>query len=248
MASNSDSEEQFTCDTDYSPPKTLDFASQGTLAALAAVEEITDQRIEPGVTDFASGGKKRGSKRKVISLNDDSDDSDVEITPQPQRSNLRRQSSFGTATGKPMMQSTIDGGIGSSSQTCRKEKYVPLKAVIRGGRRKPLTQSQKGKAKASQSPKKKATPTPSQRKKKIEVIPDFDDELDEEECDEDEIGEEERAERQRSNVWADFKVVHKPNGKMKAACNHCRNEYAWHSHSHGTRIEETSNNSISRGK
>ena len=55
--------------------------------------------------------------------------------------------------------------------------------------------------------------------------------MDEEELDEEEI---ERDNRQRSDVWVDFKVVHKPNGTMKAVCNHCRNEYAWHSHSHGT--------------
>ena len=39
---------------------------------------------------------------------------------------------------------------------------------------------------------------------------------------------------QRSDVWKDFKVVEKPNGKLKAACNHCKREYAWQSHSHGT--------------
>ncbi|KAF3593863.1 hypothetical protein DY000_02020743 [Brassica cretica] len=58
--------------------------------------------------------------------------------------------------------------------------------------------------------------------------------LDEEALDEDELGEEEMEERQQSDVWKDFTVVHKPNGKMKAACNHCKREYAWQSHSHGT--------------
>lgn len=40
--------------------------------------------------------------------------------------------------------------------------------------------------------------------------------------------------RQRSSVWKDFKVVEKNNGDLKAVCNHCKNEYAWYSHSHGT--------------
>ncbi|KAJ4879530.1 zinc finger BED domain-containing protein RICESLEEPER 2-like [Raphanus sativus] len=200
MGSRSDSEEQFTMDTDYSPPNTLDIASLATLAALDAAEQIADQRAD---TAIASGGKKKGSKRRIISLNDNSDDSDVEITPQIQTSQPRRKSTFGTATRKPMTQSTIDGGIGSSSQACRKEKYVPKKAVIRGGIRKPLSRSQKGKGKvsATQSQKKKAV---SQRKT-IEELPELGDELFEEELDEDEIGEEEREERQRSDVWRDFK-------------------------------------------
>ncbi|KAF2573943.1 hypothetical protein F2Q70_00004981 [Brassica cretica] len=136
-----------------------------------------------------------------------------------------------------MLQSTIDGGIGSSAQACSKEKFVPMKSVIRGERRKALTQSQKkNKVASSQSQKKKAAPTQSQKKKEkvTEDITDFDDELGEEGVDEDVIGEEEREERQRSDMWVDFKVVNKPNGKLKAACNNCRNEYAWQSHSHGT--------------
>ncbi|KAJ4917456.1 zinc finger BED domain-containing protein RICESLEEPER 2-like [Raphanus sativus] len=187
MGSRSDSEEQFTMDTNYTPPSTLDFASQATLDAIAALEGNSDPRGEGGVTSDAIGAKTQASKRK----------------------------------------STIDGGIGSSSQACRKKKHVPVKSVIRGGRRKPLTQSQKGKAKA----------TTPQKKKKVEEIPDFDDSLEEEELDEEEELNEEEIEmdnRQRSDVWPDFTVVHKPNGTMKAQCNHCRNEYAWHSHSHGT--------------
>lgn len=227
MGSRSDSEEQFTMDTNYTPPSTLDFASQATLDALAALEGSSDPRGEGGVTSDAIGAKTQASKRKVMSLDDETDDSDVEITPPPQTNMPRRKSRFGTATGKPMLQSTIDGGIGSSSQACRKKKHVPVKSVIRGGRRKPLTQSQKGKAKA----------TTPQKKKKVEEIPDFDDSLEEEELDEEEELNEEEIEmdnRQRSDVWPDFTVVHKPNGTMKAQCNHCRNEYAWHSHSHGT--------------
>ncbi|KAJ4902198.1 zinc finger BED domain-containing protein RICESLEEPER 2-like [Raphanus sativus] len=149
MGSSSDSEEQLTMHTEYSPPQTLDIVSEATLAALAAAEEA-----EENVEHRIEGGAR---KRKLISLADESDDSDVEITPPSQTSNPRRKSSFGTATGKPMLQSTIDGGIGSSSQACRKKKPVPVKSVIRGGRRKPLTQSQKGKAKATTPQKKKAS-------------------------------------------------------------------------------------------
>ncbi|XP_056850660.1 zinc finger BED domain-containing protein RICESLEEPER 2-like [Raphanus sativus] len=227
MGSRSDSEEQFTMDTNYTPPSTLDFASQATLDALAALEGSSDPRGEGGVTSDAIGAKTQASKRKVMSLDDETDDSDVEITPPPQTNMPHRKSRFGTATGKPMLQSTIDGGIGSSSQACRKKKPVPVKSVIRGGRRKPLTQSQKGKAKA----------TTPQKKKKVEEIPDFDDSLEEEELDEEEELNEEEIKmdnRQRSDVWPDFTVVHKQNGTMKAQCKHCRNEYAWHSHSHGT--------------
>ena len=118
-----------------------------------------------------------------------------------------------------MLQSSIDGGIGSSAQACSKGKSVPMKSVIRGGRRKSPTKSKK----------KKVSPTQSQKKKEkvAEDIPELGDELDEEEVDEDEIGEEEREEWQRSDVWKDFKVVEKANRKLKAACNHCKNEYAW---------------------
>ncbi|KAF3593861.1 hypothetical protein DY000_02020741 [Brassica cretica] len=117
-----------------------------------------------------------------------------------------------------MIQSTLDVGSGSSKQACSQKKYVPVKSVIRGGRRN------KGLSKGSGS----------QSQKIEEDIPELEDELGEEAFDEDELGEEEREERQGSDVWKDFTVVHKPNGKMKAACNHCKREYAWYSHSHGT--------------
>ncbi|KAG2304236.1 hypothetical protein Bca52824_032887 [Brassica carinata] len=130
MGSRSDSEEQFTMHTDYSPPPTLDFASQATLAALAAAEEFAEQRIEGVVSDVAVDGKKKASKRKLINLDDETDESDVEITPPTQNSKPRRQSSFGTATGKPMLQSTIYGGIGSSSQACRKKKGMIFLSLL----------------------------------------------------------------------------------------------------------------------
>ncbi|XP_033140589.1 zinc finger BED domain-containing protein RICESLEEPER 2-like [Brassica rapa] len=226
MGSRSQPEDQSTFDPNYTPPNTVDFATQAVLATLAAAAEAGDQIAsqEAGVT--RADGKHQGSRKRLISLVDDTDDSDVEISQPTQKTKPRRQTSFRTATGKPMLQSTIDGGVGSSAQACSKGKSVPMKSVIRGGRRKSPTKSKK----------KKVSPTQSQKKKEkvAEDIPELGDELDEEEFDEDEIGEEEREERQKSDVWKDFKVVEKPNGKLKAACNHCKHEYAWQSHSHGT--------------
>ena len=122
-----------------------------------------------------------------------------------------------------MIQSTLQVGNGSSKQVCSQKKYVPVKSVIRGGKRNKGVSKGSG----SQSQKKK-------KNKMEEEIPELEDELDEEGLDELELGEEEREERQRSDVWKDFTVVQKPNGKLKAACNHCKREYAWQSHSHGT--------------
>ncbi|CAN6855112.1 unnamed protein product [Brassica oleracea] len=154
--------------------------------------EFADQILEGGVT--RADGKKQGSIKRLINLVDDTDDSDVEITQPTEKNKSRRQTSFGTATRKPMLQSTIDGGVGSSADACSKGKSGPMKSVIHGGRRKPRTKSKK----------KKVAPTQSQKKKEkvAEDIPELGDELDEEEVDEDQIGEEEREERQRSDVWS----------------------------------------------
>ncbi|CAG7893755.1 unnamed protein product, partial [Brassica rapa] len=86
-----------------------------------------------------------------------------------------------------MLQSILDGGSGSSARACS-QKNVPLKAVIRGGRRKASTQ-----ALFSEAQKKKGSSSRSQKnKKKIEEdIPDFDDDLEEVELDEAEINLEE---------------------------------------------------------
>ncbi|CAF1918675.1 unnamed protein product [Brassica oleracea var. botrytis] len=153
--------------------------------------EFADQILEGGVT--RADGKKQGSIKRLINLVDDTDDSDVEITQPTEKTKSRRQASFGTATRKPMLQSTIDGGVGSSAHACSKGESGPMKSVIHGGRRKPPTKSKK----------KKVAPTQSQKKKEkvAEDIPELSDELDEEEVDEDQIGEEEREERQRSDVW-----------------------------------------------
>ncbi|KAH0859491.1 hypothetical protein HID58_087752, partial [Brassica napus] len=151
---------------------------------LTASEEVADLLTKGGVSGV--DGKKQGSKRKLISLVDETNDSDIEITPPTQTTKPHRRTTFGTATRKPMLQSTIDGGIGSSAQACSKEKFVPMKS----------------------SQKKKTAPTQSQKKKEkvTEDITDFDDELGEEGVDEDVIGEEEREERQISHMWVDFKV------------------------------------------
>nr|VDD24903.1 unnamed protein product [Brassica oleracea] len=152
--------------------------------------EFADQILEGGVT--RADGKKQGSIKRLINLVDDTVDSDVEITQPTEKTKSRRQTSFGTATRNTMLQSTIDGGVGSSAHACSKEKSGPMKSVIHGGRRKPPTKSKK----------KKVAPTQSQKKKEkvAEDIPELGDELDEEEVDEDQIGEGEREERQRSDV------------------------------------------------
>ncbi|KAH0879240.1 hypothetical protein HID58_066634, partial [Brassica napus] len=185
MGSRGESDEHFMFDPEYSPPNIVDLETHEVLASLAAAEDLTD----------------------------DTDDSDVEITPPTGPAPTpkpRRKTTYGTASRKPMFQSTLDGGICSSSHACRKEKTVPMKSVIRGGRRKP------------------------KKKEKVEEIPEFDDVLEEVELDAAEIDLEDLENRQRSDMWTDFKVVEKPSGDLKVVCNHCKNEYAWYSHSHGT--------------
>ncbi|KAG2247697.1 hypothetical protein Bca52824_087325 [Brassica carinata] len=123
MGSKDDSEEQFTLNTDYSPPATCDLGTQQLMARLAAEEEIGDLRA-----DGANDGKKQARKRKLISVVDSEEESDVEITPPTRSSKPRSQTTYGTATRKPMLQSTLDGGSGSSARACS-EKNVPLKAI-----------------------------------------------------------------------------------------------------------------------
>ncbi|KAG2283489.1 hypothetical protein Bca52824_054709 [Brassica carinata] len=108
MGSRSQSEDQSTFDPNYTPPNTVDFTTQEVLATLAAAAEAGDQIAsqEAGVT--RADGKQQGSRKRLISLVDDTDDSDVEISQPTQKTKPRRQTSFGTATGKSMLQSTID--------------------------------------------------------------------------------------------------------------------------------------------
>ncbi|KAF2552158.1 hypothetical protein F2Q68_00033715 [Brassica cretica] len=224
MGSISDSEEQFTFDPEYSPPNTVDLGTHQVMATLAALEEVDDQLDEDGESGVVR--KKQGKKRKLIILADDTDDSDVEITPPTQTTKPRRKTSYGTASRKPMFQSTLDGGIGSSAQACSKENSVHMKSVIHGGRRKPVPNSQKKRVKSRQSQKPAASTQSQKNKKKIKEIPDFDDELEEDELDEAENGLEDMKNRQRPDVWKDFTVVEKPNGDLKAVCNHCKHDFS----------------------
>ncbi|CAN7045638.1 unnamed protein product, partial [Brassica oleracea var. botrytis] len=131
MGSRGESDDKFTFDTSYTPPNTLDFETQQVMARLAAADEIAIQVVDEAV----NAGEKQRSKRKLISLVDSKEDSDVEITPTTQTTKPRRQTSFGTASQKSMIQSTLEVGSGSSKQACSQKKYVPVKSVIRGGRR-----------------------------------------------------------------------------------------------------------------
>ncbi|KAG5414870.1 hypothetical protein IGI04_002437 [Brassica rapa subsp. trilocularis] len=131
-SSRDDSEEQFSFNTDYSPPATCDLGTQQLIARLAAEEERNDLRA-----DEADDGKKQARKRKLISLVDSEEESDVEITPPTQSTKPRRQTTYGTAKRKPMLQSTLDGGSGSSARA-RSQKNVPLKARQRHGRIKAI--------------------------------------------------------------------------------------------------------------
>ncbi|CAF1885820.1 unnamed protein product [Brassica napus] len=91
MGSRSQSEDQSTFDPNYTPPNTVDFATQEVLATLAAAAEAGDQIAsqEAGVT--RADGKQQGSRKRLISLVDDTDDSDVEISQPTQKTKPRRQ-------------------------------------------------------------------------------------------------------------------------------------------------------------
>ena len=97
MGSRGDSDDQFTFDTSYTPPNTLDFETQQVMARLGAADEIAIQVVDEAV----NAGEKQRSKRKLISLVDSEEDSDVEITPTTQTTKPRRQTSFGTACRNP---------------------------------------------------------------------------------------------------------------------------------------------------
>ncbi|CAF2130955.1 unnamed protein product [Brassica napus] len=88
MGSRSQSEDQSTFDPNYTPPNTVDFATQAVLATLAAAAEAGDQIAsqEAGVT--RADGKQQGSRKRLISLVDDTDDSDVEISQPTQKPSL----------------------------------------------------------------------------------------------------------------------------------------------------------------
>ncbi|CAH8300832.1 unnamed protein product [Eruca vesicaria subsp. sativa] len=86
------------------------------ISRLVAEEAYVDRVSEGDVACVA--GKKQGSKIKLISLVDETDGSDIKVTPSTQTTKPRRQTTFGTTSRKPMLRSTIDGGIGSSAHVC----------------------------------------------------------------------------------------------------------------------------------
>ncbi|KAH0884848.1 hypothetical protein HID58_060944 [Brassica napus] len=124
MGSRGESDDQFTFDSSYTPPNTLDFETQQVMARLGALEEIASQ-VADEVVDAV---EKQSSKTKLISLDDSGEDSDVEITPTTQTTKPRRPTSFGTASQKPMIKSTLDLGSGSSKQACKPRETVLQKA------------------------------------------------------------------------------------------------------------------------
>ncbi|CAN6975906.1 unnamed protein product, partial [Brassica rapa subsp. trilocularis] len=204
-------------DPNFTPLNTMDFESQRVLGVILAADEADD-----GSSDGAK--KKQRKKRRLIQADDDEDDSDVEITPPPiQATTLRKQATCGTVRAlkskKPMLQSTLDGGIGSSSSpkaSKRKTKTKSIHFTIRGGRKSSRPTQGNGK-----------------NKKKIQ-----EEQLDSEgEFEEDEMENEmenEKEGRQWSDVWPHFTKIRNSNGEQKAKCNYCKNDYAWTSHGHGT--------------
>ncbi|WZZ82063.1 hypothetical protein YC2023_102635 [Brassica napus] len=123
-------------DPNFTPLNTMDLESQRVLGVILAADEADD-----GSSDGAK--KKQRKKRRLSEAADDEDDSDVEITPPPtQATTLRKQATCGTVRAlkskKPMLQSTLDGGIGSSSSpkaSKRKTKTKSIHFTIRGGRK-----------------------------------------------------------------------------------------------------------------
>ncbi|KAF8080408.1 hypothetical protein N665_0948s0006 [Sinapis alba] len=124
-----------------------------------------------------------------------------------------------------MIQSSISGGIGIvSSSKASQGKQKPVAAAIRGGRKSSKPTPNNGKKRVSEAD----VMQPQKKKKKHEEEVNGDADSDEDDMDD------EKESRQRSDVWEDFVVIRKPNGEKKAKCNHCKNEYVWSSHSHGT--------------
>ncbi|CAF2320255.1 unnamed protein product, partial [Brassica napus] len=104
MGSRGESDEQFTFDPEYSPPNIVDLETHQLLASLTAAEKVADQIDEGSESGIAR--KKQGMKRKLISLTDDTDDSDVEITPPIQTTKPHKNTTYRTASRKHMFQST----------------------------------------------------------------------------------------------------------------------------------------------
>ncbi|CAN6923405.1 unnamed protein product [Brassica oleracea] len=114
-------------DPNFTPLNTMDLESQRVLGVILAADEADD-----GSSDGAK--KKQRKKRRLSEAADDEDDSDVEITPPPtQATTLRKQATCGTVRAlkskKPMLQSTLDGGIGSSSSPKASKRKTKTKSI-----------------------------------------------------------------------------------------------------------------------
>ncbi|KAF2593972.1 hypothetical protein F2Q70_00043862 [Brassica cretica] len=106
-----------------------DFDTQGLIAALNAT---ADAEV------VCDDGKKQERKRRLIEVDDDEVDTDVEITfPPTQSSQPGKQTSTGSGSvsnsKKPMIQSSIYGGIGSSSKVRQGKKKRLLLQYVEGG-------------------------------------------------------------------------------------------------------------------
>ncbi|XP_056862075.1 zinc finger BED domain-containing protein RICESLEEPER 2-like [Raphanus sativus] len=192
--------------------ETCDFETQRLLGVLDAADE--SHETEMGCSD----GKKQQRRRLIEVLDDDIDevDSDVEETPPPiKHTQPSKQFAFGSGS-----LSNISGSTSKASQG----KPKPVSAVIRGGRRCSKRPPKSGGKKVSEAD----SMQPQKKKKRDEEEINVDAVSAEDDEDDD------RKSRQMSDVWVDFCVIRKPNGQEKAKCNHCKNEYAWSSHGHGT--------------
>ena len=108
---------------------TCDFDTQGLIAALNAT---ADAEV------VCDDGKKQERKRRLIEVDDDEFDTDVDITfPPTQSSQPGKQTSTGSGSisnsKKPMIQSSIYGGIGSSSKARQGKKNRLLLQYVEGG-------------------------------------------------------------------------------------------------------------------
>lgn len=149
-------------DPTFTPLNSMDLESQQLIGILSAAAEADD-----GSSDGAK--KKQGSKRRLIEVGDDEDDSDVEITLPPAQATMRKQSTCGTGRAlkskKSMSQSTLDGGIGSFSKAGKsKTKTKSVQFIIRGGRKSSRPTQGNGKKNAVHA----ESSQPQKNKKKIQ--------------------------------------------------------------------------------
>ncbi|WZZ58633.1 hypothetical protein YC2023_058740 [Brassica napus] len=121
--------QQEAMDPNFKLLDTCDLDTQGLIAALNATADAEF---------FCDDGKKQERKRRLIEVDDDEVDTDVEITfPPTQSSQPGKQTSTGSGSvsnsKKPMIQSSIYGGIGSSSKAHQGKKNQLLLQYVEGG-------------------------------------------------------------------------------------------------------------------